>query len=59
MRVLTDTMLVNQNGEPIIGDDGYDGTLEEYIAELGLELHFPETFAYWTGIGKDNATYTP
>jgi hypothetical protein len=59
MRVLTDTMLVNQNGEPIIGDDGYDGTLEEYIAELGLELHFPETFAYWTGIGLNNATYTP
>ena len=58
IRVLTDTMLVNQNGEPIIGDDGYDGTLEEYIAELGLELHFPETFGYWTGIGLNNATYS-
>lgn len=36
------------------GGTGVDGKQEEYKTEAGLEIHYPETTGYLTGVGKDN-----
>ena len=36
------------------GGTGIDGKQEEYLTEAGFEAHFPETWGYLNGLGKDN-----
>ena len=35
---------------------GQDGTKEEFLTECGLELHHPEAFGIFKGVGLDNAS---
>lgn len=37
----------------LYGLEGYDGQVEEYIGEMGLELHHPKAFHYWQ-LGDEN-----
>jgi len=54
IRVMQDTTLKTDQGVDVAGTVGYDGQKEEYLAELGLELHHPKTFMVWSGVGLDN-----
>lgn len=53
-RYVTDTTFTPDTSYGKGGGTGYDGKVEEYITECGLEIHFPETTGYLNGIGKDN-----
>ncbi len=60
IRTLDDTRLntiADSKTTDGMGESGYDGTIEEYLAELGLELHHPETFMSWDGVGKDHINF--
>lgn len=38
----SDTARVNSGKSYTMNTEGYDGVVEEYLTELGMELHFPE-----------------
>lgn len=47
-RIIDDTMFKeNRQGR------GEDGRKDEYLTELGFELHFPETFFWFDNVGQD------
>lgn len=54
-RFIQDTIFKPDNTQNQGGGDGFDGKAEEFLTEAGLELHHPETCAYLTGVGVDNA----
>ena len=33
---------------------GIDGTVDEYLSEIGPEFHFADQFMWLDGIGEDN-----
>jgi hypothetical protein len=43
----TDNRILNSTQKKEVGFEGYDGIVEEYITEVGLELHNPEAFGFW------------
>lgn len=58
-RTIQDTVLLNENGEQIHDMTGYDGSREEYLTELGLELHHAKAFGFWSGVGLNHSLYVP
>lgn len=57
-RYITDTTFYSEKkGAAAEGTNRgrYDSTDEEYLTEIGLELHHPSCFGFLNGIGQDNA----
>lgn len=54
-RTITDTTFYEEGEKQNTGHNRIDGTKEEYLTELGLEYHHPETMGLLYGVGKDNA----
>lgn len=53
-RFIDDVFFVSDENKNNNSHPYFDGKEEGYVAEWSLELHFPETFGYLNGIGKDN-----
>jgi len=54
-RDLDDTKLVVLKGDPSDPDSqGFDGILEQFITEAGLEYGHAQVMGYYTGIGQDS-----
>jgi len=49
MRILDDTKFLPEREAR-----GVDGSVEEYLSELGPEFHFPDQFMVLDGVGQDN-----
>jgi hypothetical protein len=54
--IIDDTHFVEDDGKH--GASRMDGTNEEWITDIGLELHHPAKFSFLSGINQDN-TLTP
>lgn len=54
-RYVDDTFFKEDNSWKEGGATSQDGKVEEFVTECGLEIEHPETFAYWNGLGTDNA----
>lgn len=52
-RFISDTFFKDDDSLKKGGYQGYDGQKEEFITEIGMEMHFPKTFMVLTGIGVD------
>lgn len=53
-RYIDQTHLKKDDSEKKAGQLGYDGTKEEFLTEMGLELHHAFTFGLLNGVGEDN-----
>lgn len=53
-RIIDDTSFYAEGEKQNTGHNRIDGTKEEYLTELGLEYHHPETMGMLYGVGKDN-----
>ena len=53
-RFVDDTFFKGAESERKNVNNSVDGSEEEYVSELGLEHHHEQTFAYWSGVGRDN-----
>lgn len=53
-RYIDDTFFKPDNSDRAGGGTGKDGKEEEFLTEAGLEVHFPNTCGYFTGVGVDN-----
>lgn len=53
-RIIDDTNFYAEGEKQNTGHNRVDGTKEEYLTELGLEYHHPETMGVLYGVGKDN-----
>lgn len=52
-RFVSDTFFKDDDSLKKGGYQGYDGQKEEFITEIGMEMHFPKTFMVLTGVGID------
>ena len=50
-RTIQETKYFKDNKDTTIN---YDGLSEEFLTEMGLEVHFPKRFGLLHGVGKDN-----
>jgi len=53
-QVIDDTDFYGDGEKQNTGHNRIDGIKEEYLTELGLEYHFPETMGILYGVGQDN-----
>jgi len=53
-QVIDDTDFYAEGEKQNTGHNRIDGIKEEYLTELGLEYHFPETMGILYGVGQDN-----
>jgi hypothetical protein len=53
-RTIDDTDFYGEGDKQNTGHNRIDGTKEEYLTELGLEYHHPETMGMLYGVGKDS-----
>ena len=54
-RFITDTTFYADGEKQNTGWTRVDGTKEEFLTECGLEYHHPAGWAYFNGVGVDNA----
>ena len=52
-RFISDTFFKSDDSLKKGGYQGYDGQKEEFLTEIGLEMHYPKTFMVLTGVGVD------
>jgi len=53
-RIIDDTDFYGEEGKQNTGHNRIDGTKEEFLTELGLEYHHPNTMGMIYGVGKDS-----
>lgn len=53
-RIIQDTDFFPDGQKQNTGHNRIDGIKEEFLTELGLEYHFPETMGIMYGVGADN-----
>jgi len=53
-RMIDDTDFFGEGEKQNTGHNRIDGVKEEFLTELGLEYHFPETMGIFYGVGEDN-----
>lgn len=53
-RIIDDTDFYAEGEKQNTGHNRIDGTKEEYLTEMGLEYHHPETMGMLYGVGQDN-----
>lgn len=54
-QIVDDTTFYADGEKQNTGHNRIDGTKEEYLTELGLEYHHPETMGMMYGVGKNNS----
>ncbi len=54
-KYITDTRFAADSNYGKGGGSGKDGKEEDWLTEAGLEMHFPETGAWLTGVGLNNS----
>ncbi len=54
-RTVDDTDFYAEGEKQNTGHNRIDGIKEEFLTELGLEYHFPETMGILYGVGQDNS----
>lgn len=53
-RIIQDTDFFPDGAKQNTGHNRIDGIKEEFLTELGLEYHYPETMGIMYGVGQDN-----